>query len=244
MDIAIVGLGRLGRSLIPPLERAGHRVVQIGRDTPIPTTAVVWLTVPDLAIAQVAAQVPAAAIVLHASGATGLDVFGDRPRAGSLHPLMTFPGPELSTPDLTGVPAAIAGDPPALEAARAIARSLGMDPFIVPGDRRLYHAAAVLAGNGATILLAEASRVLAAAGVDPDRCTALLRPLALRSLEAAGTDPARALTGPIARGEQAVIDEQVSALRAAGLDDLASLHAELARLAAALRPDRHTDPTE
>ena len=40
----------------------------------------------------------------------------------------------------------MAGDPEAVEAARALARLLGMEPIEV-SDRRLYHAAAVLAGS-------------------------------------------------------------------------------------------------
>jgi len=238
VHIAIVGPGRLGRSLVPLLEGAGHAVTLVGRGARLPRTEVAWLTVPDRAIAEVARSLPAEPIALHASGATGLDVFAGRPRSGSLHPLMTFPGPEIAIPDLRGVPAAVAGDPAALEVATHLARSLGLTPFAVPGDRRLYHAAAVLAGNGATLLLAQACRALAAAGVPRDRCADLLLPLARRSLEGAAPDPARALTGPIARREHEVIDAQVRALRCAGLEDLAALHAQLAQLAEALLAER------
>ena len=78
---------------------------------------------------------------------------------------MTFPGPEIEVPELKGVAAAVDGDAEAREAAREIAGLLGMRAFEVPGDRRLYHAAAVIAGNYATVLLAEAASVLSAAGV-------------------------------------------------------------------------------
>ena len=63
--------------------------------------------------------------------------------AGSLHPLQSFPGPEVAGPPGRGVPAAVAGDPEAVSAATQIALDLGMRPFEVPGDRRLYHLAAV-----------------------------------------------------------------------------------------------------
>jgi predicted short-subunit dehydrogenase-like oxidoreductase (DUF2520 family) len=234
--IAIVGPGRLGRTLAVLLARAGHDVALVGRAAPLPDVDAVWLTVPDLAIAEVASDLPPGPIALHASGATGLEVFGGRPRSGSLHPLMTFPGPDLAIPDLRGVPAAVAGDAEAIATATALAGSLEMSPFEVPGDRRLYHAAAVLAGNGATILLAHACRALETAGVPADRCVDVLLPLALRSIAGASPEPARALTGPIARGEHPVIEAHLRALREAGLDDAAELHAAIARAGeAALR---------
>lgn len=231
MHIAILGAGRLGRSLRELLPLTGHECTLVGRGGSIPTCDVIWLTVPDLALSTVTANLPPAPVALHASGATDLSVFGDRAGVGSLHPLMTFPGPEHGLPNLSGVPAAIAGDPGGLEVARALAIDLGLDAFEVPGDRRLYHAAAVLAGNGATVLLGEACRALHAAGVPVERCAALLAPLVQRSIDHAVPSPIHALTGPIARGEDQVISAHVQALRESGLSDVAELHDMLARTA-------------
>src|SRR5690606_24106560 len=138
--------------------------------------------------------------VLHCSGALPVDILRPHQPAGSLHPLMTFPGPALGLPALDGVPAAIDGDPEALAFATALVASLGMRPLRVTGDRRLYHAAAVIAGNFATVLLAHASEALAAAGVPADQAGEALLPLALESLRSAASDPAARLTGPVARG--------------------------------------------
>jgi predicted short-subunit dehydrogenase-like oxidoreductase (DUF2520 family) len=238
MRVAIVGPGRLGRTLAALLPRAGVDAVLVGRGQELPACDVVWLTVPESALGAVAAGLPAEPVALHASGATDLAVFAGRPGSGSLHPLMTFPGPEVAIPDLAGVPAAIAGDPRALAAAVALGRALGLAVFEVPGDRRLYHAAAVLAGNGATALLALACDALEAAGVPRHRCADALIPLARASLANATPDPARALTGPVARGERAVLDGHLAALREAGLDDVAALHTAVsAACAAALRRD-------
>ena len=222
MHVAIVGPGRLGRSLHLLLGRAGVRTTLCSRSEPVPEAAeVVLLTVPDRAIAAAASAVPRGPTVLHCSGATGLDPLVGHVHAGSMHPLMTFPGPEVGLPDLTGVSAAIAGDPSALDAARWLCGELGLRPLPVPGDRRLYHAAAVLAGNFATVLMAEATRVLVEAGAPPDRAASALAPLALASIRGALPDPEAGLTGPAARGDTVTIEGHRAAL--AGLHDPALL---------------------
>lgn len=206
IDVVLVGPGRLGRTMALALTERGHRATLVGRGQPVPACAVTWLTVPDREIAAAAAAVPEGGILLHASGACDVEPLRPRRPVGSLHPLMTFPGPHLARPSLLALPAAIAGDPEAIEAARRLALALGMAPFEVPGDRRLYHASAVVAGNFATVLLAVAAELMAAAGVPAADAPALLLPLARASLEnAAAVGPARALTGPFSRGEAEVI---------------------------------------
>ena len=74
MRIGIVGLGRLGRSLRALLGANGWEIDARGRYDGWPDTPVVLLTVPDGAIASVAALLPPGPIVLHCSGACGLDV--------------------------------------------------------------------------------------------------------------------------------------------------------------------------
>jgi predicted short-subunit dehydrogenase-like oxidoreductase (DUF2520 family) len=210
--IIIVGPGRLGRSAAILLENRGYTVHLVGRGHPIPAGPLTWLTVPDQRIADAARCVPEGGIVLHASGATDLGPLRPHAPAGSLHPLMTFPGPEVALPSGV-IPAAVAGDPAAIDAARTLAVQLGFSPFIVSGDRALYHAAAVTAGNFATTLLHEASTLLAAAGVPMEDAPRLLAPLALRSLEnTAAHGAASTLTGPVARGDEAVIQRHLSAL--------------------------------
>lgn len=212
LELAIVGIGRLGGTVATALEKAGHIVHRVSGHGTIPRAPIVWLTVPDGAIRSVAERAPRGGVLLHASGASGVDVLGDHPCPGSLHPLMTFPGGQSPTPP---VPAAVAGTPPAITAATRLAQALGWSPFEVPGDRRAYHAAAVIAGNFATTLLAEAAAVLEAAGVDGGRAPALLAPLALQSLRnAARIGPVDALTGPVVRGDDAVLASHRASLQA------------------------------
>lgn len=201
------------------------------------------LCVPDRAIAEVARALDGSAPVLHCSGATDLQPLQHLPERGSLHPLMSFPGPELGLPDLAGVPAAIDGTPEALRLAEQLAFDLGLRPVRITGDRRLYHAAAVLAGNFTTVLLAQAAAALAPLGLDEAEAVALLRPLALASVQNAAPSPARALTGPAARGDLTTLQNHQRALTEHGLTEVGEVYALLARRAlslAAAGPNRST----
>jgi predicted short-subunit dehydrogenase-like oxidoreductase (DUF2520 family) len=223
MRIGIVGPGRLGRSLEVLWSRAGHDVRLTGRDQPPWEDGDAWvLTVPDRALTPLAATLQGTRRpVLHCSGVSPLDVLAPLPRRGSFHPLMTFPGPEVALPDLDGVPAAVDGiDDGVVALATGLAEDLGMAPVRVAGDRRLYHGAAVMAGNFGTVLLAIAGRVLAEAGVEPAQARGMLAPLAIASIRNAVDDPAEALTGPLARGDHDVLDGHRAALDAHGLQDL------------------------
>ena len=103
--VVIVGPGRLGRTVAGWLSEAGVSHHLVGRGETVPPAPITWLTVPDRAIAEAASSVPRGGVVLHASGATGLAPLRPHAPAGSLHPLMTFPGPELGVPDRSNLPA-------------------------------------------------------------------------------------------------------------------------------------------
>ncbi|MEL6344791.1 MAG: DUF2520 domain-containing protein [Myxococcota bacterium] len=215
-DIVLVGPGRLGRTVYSALQQAGWSVQMIGRGQAVPAHPLIWLTVPDRAIEAAARATPRGGVVLHASGATDITPLRPHQPAGSLHPLMTFPGPEVATPPMTDLPAAVAGDPDAIAQAERIAAAMGWMTFETGGDRTMYHAAAVIAGNYATTLLGVAARVLAATGVPEQQAARLLAPLALTSLKnAAEVGPQQALTGPVARGDESVIEKHLRALRRA-----------------------------
>lgn len=240
--IAIVGRGRLGRTLAPLLARAGHAVVLRAHTdaTEIRGVDTVLLCVPDGAIAAVAAAIPQGPVVAHCAGSQDLAPLAphaDGLRA-SLHPLMTFPGPDVGDVDLHGVPAAIDGGALGLAVVRGLAADLGLAPVHVAGDRRLYHAAAVMAGNFATILLLEAGRVLSRAGVEPTDAVRMLAPLAAASIRntAAAADPRSALTGPIARGDQATLDAHRSALVDQGLEPALAVFDTFVKHGAQWRP--------
>lgn len=213
MHVAILGLGRLGGSLAVLLRAARVDVVTWSRGEPLPVGAdVYWITVGDGNVAEVAAILPPDAVALHAAGAHGPELLGDRPHRGVLHPLMTFPGVAVGVPDLRGVGARVDGTPRATAAALELAGLLGLRPFHVPGDSRLYHAAASLTSGHLAALFLDAAGILTRAGVPAEEARALLLPLATESLRRVAAAGGVALTGPAARGDRATEQQHEDAL--------------------------------
>ena len=217
-SVAIVGAGRLGTALARALRAAGAEVRgPLARGAVDGADAIV-LCVPDCEIPGAAATVAGAApLVGHTSGATGLDALEPAGAAAfGLHPLQTFAGgdpPER----FRGVGCAVAGSAPhALEAAAGLAAEVGMRPFpIADADRAAYHAAASIASNFLVTLQAAAEEAAAAAGIAPVDARALLAPLVRATVENwAALGPERALTGPLARGDEATVEAQRAALAA------------------------------
>jgi predicted short-subunit dehydrogenase-like oxidoreductase (DUF2520 family) len=207
---AVIGRGRLGTALAGALRDAGVRVVgPLGRGASPAGAGLVLLCVPDGEIARAAAAVAArdGLLVGHCSGATGLGVLA--PHEGfSLHPLMSIPREGAR---FAGAGCAVAGTTPrALAAARELAARLGMVAARVEdADRAAYHAAASIASNFLVTLETAAERLAASAGVNRE----LLAPLVRATVENwAAHGGERALTGPIARGDDATVARQRAAV--------------------------------
>jgi predicted short-subunit dehydrogenase-like oxidoreductase (DUF2520 family) len=204
--VAVIGAGRLGTLLARSLTAAGIEVLgPLGRGAAPTSVKAVLLCVPDDEIAAAAALVPAGPLVGHCSGATPLDVLAPH-ECFSLHPLMTVMRGDDPV-RLHGAGAAIAGATPrALAAADALARSVGLEPVeIADEDRVAYHAAASMASNFLVTLEAAAEQLLATAGADRE----LLVPLVRATVDNwARLGPARALTGPVARGDEGTVARQ------------------------------------
>ena len=237
---AVVGAGRLGRATVAGLREAGIAVDgPLGRGARCPDADVVILAVPDAEIAHAAAAIEHRAdgpLVGHCSGATTLDVLAPH-EAFSLHPLMTVPADGPS--QLAGASAAIAGTTPhARGIAHQLALHLGLTPIdVADEDRAAYHAAASIASNFLVTLEAAAERLAADAGVD----RAALVPLVRATVENwASLGPDRALTGPIARGDQDTVNRQRQAIseRAPELLPLYDALADATRALATRNADR------
>ena len=237
--LAIVGRGRVGTALAGALRRAGYELCgPLGRGADGSGADAVLLCVPDAEIAGAAAHVLPGPLVGHCSGATGLGALTPH-EAFSLHPLMTV---TAEGADFAGAGAAIAGTTPrALGLAAELARALGMRPVeVAEADRAAYHAAASIASNFLVTLEAAAERVAGAAGVEREQ----LVPLVRATVENwARLGPERALTGPVARGDEATVARQRAAVEDVA-PDLVPLFDELVsatRALAAVR-DREAQP--
>jgi predicted short-subunit dehydrogenase-like oxidoreductase (DUF2520 family) len=205
---------------------------------------VVLVAVPDAQIARVAASLARIAgracrgkVVLHTSGALDRTALAPLGRlgafTGSLHPMQTFTG--RGAPNLTGVVFAIEGHPRARRSAAQIARELGGVPVTIEGSGKpAYHAAGALAAGHALALFEAATRILMARGFSRRRAMGALLPLTRQMLENFERHGARAAwTGPIVRGDFAVVAKHAKALRGFPLE-FAQAYAALARLSARL----------
>jgi predicted short-subunit dehydrogenase-like oxidoreductase (DUF2520 family) len=210
MRLAIVGDGRMGNALAHALRAAGVQIAgPLGRGAAPGDVQAVLLCVPDAEIAGAAAAMPQDVPLGHCSGATGLEVLARR-EAFSLHPLMTVTT-DTDAAAFAGAGAAVSGTTPEmLDLARTLAQRLAMRPIeIAPGDRAAYHAAASIASNFLITLEGAAERLAAAVGVQRED----LLPLVRASVENWGRLGAeRALTGPVARGDEATVATQRQAL--------------------------------
>jgi predicted short-subunit dehydrogenase-like oxidoreductase (DUF2520 family) len=228
---AVIGFGRLARALVPALRAAGEEVV-VGRRSPdegeltraeaVVAADWVWLTVPDDRIAAGAAGIAwrAGQLALHCSGATPLSALAPAPAAAGFHPLKLLAGDT----GLAGVHVGIEADAAHRPALEALAHALGLVPLALPSPmsaeaRAAYHAAANLAASGVLAVLAEAGSLWAAAGLEPGEALPALLPLTRGALDtAAARGLAGAVSGPIARGDAAVLARHLDALAGAGLD--------------------------
>ena len=216
MRLAIIGAGRLGTALAGVLK--ANETIQVigplshGTDLsralqPEVALDAVLLCVPDSAIAAMAAAVAPGPLVGHCSGATSLEPLTPH-EAFSLHPLMTV---TADGAEFEGATAAIDGTSDrALSTAESLARAAGMHVVRVePEDRAAYHAAASLASNFLVTLEAAAERLAATAGVDRQ----MLVPLVRATVDNWSTLGAtQALTGPVARGDEATVTRQRNAV--------------------------------
>jgi predicted short-subunit dehydrogenase-like oxidoreductase (DUF2520 family) len=234
--LAIVGHGRVGSALTIALVRAGYTVEgPLGRGADGAGADAVLLCVPDAEIAGAASRIAPGPLIGHCSGATGLQVLTPH-EAFSLHPLMTV---TAEGADFTGAGAAVAGSTPrALALAEQLAHALGMRPVeIAEADRPSYHAAASIASNFLITLEAAAERLGATVGLERDQ----LVPLVRATVENwARLGPERALTGPVARGDEATVTRQREAIAEAA-PELLELFDALVSATRALAAERELE---
>lgn len=224
-NVVIVGRGKVGRTLARALRDV--RLVS-GRSRQFDGEVFV-LAVPDAAITQVASRLAASlashslasrrrTVVVHCAGrldATPLAACAAMgAHVGVLHPLASFADAKRP-PSLVGATLVVAGDVHVVRAARRIARALASHVLVAPIHGAAYHAAAAMVAAGGASVVSAAAGVLAAHGVsraEAERALAGL--LATVAQNVASLGASRALTGPVARGDEATIEAHRRALHA------------------------------
>ncbi len=277
-----MGPGNLGRALALALRNAGYRITEIifretsgskrlaqdlarrvsatavPVDKPSLDADVIWLCVPDGAIAdlsQLLAQRRDVAwkdkVAFHSSGALAAKELAPLQRKGtgvaSVHPLMTFAaaaGNSASTQKLAGVPFAIEGDPRAARVARKIVRKLGGNAFSVKAkDKPLYHAWGAFASPLVVALLALAEQVGGAAGMGKgtagrNSARKKMEPILRQTLRNyVERGPAASFSGPLVRGDVATVRLNLRAL--ARVPGAQEVYLALARAALRTLPVRN-----
>ena len=243
LTISIVGPGNLGAALALTLASAGYvvksiavrarsseakalarkvrgRLIVLGKE-PL-DAGLVWITVPDDAIAATAQRLAPSQdwkgkLVFHSSGALTSDELAALRQRGakvaSVHPMMTFVrGP---APDMAGVAFAVEGDRAAVRAARAIVARLGGSTFpIAKQNKALYHAFGSFTSPLVVALMASLEQVAEAAGVKKRDIKRVMLPLLLQTLQNyLDRDVAAAFSGPLVRGDVATVRKHLAALK-------------------------------
>jgi predicted short-subunit dehydrogenase-like oxidoreductase (DUF2520 family) len=213
-------------------------------------TADIWMLTPlDGKIAACCSALAASGllrkggIVFHCSGALSsaeLEPAAERgAHVASVHPLKSFAEPHDAVRAFAGTWCAAEGDGAALAVLRPAFERLGARVAeIDPQSKPVYHAASVIVSNYLVALTEAGLRCYEKAGISRDTAVAMMEPLVRETVENVfklGT--VKALTGPIARGDEAVVADQFAAL-AKWDARIASVYRDLGAIAVQIARER------
>lgn len=232
---AILGAGRVGISLGLLLRRAGHKIVGCSArsaasleravkylECPSSTSYAevvsdadcVIIAVPDDQVPAVAGAVrdhlPPGTFVLHTAGSMGLDPLvplrGAGARVLAVHLLQSVPNVEVGVERIPGSWFGVTCPEELKGWAESLVATLGGKVrWVSEEDRNIYHAAAVIASN----YLVALGALIEEAGLEAEPYLPLMEGT-LRNLSELG--PARALTGPVARGDIGTVQRHLREL--------------------------------
>ena len=265
MRINLIGAGRLGQTLGHLWVQQGHELGEVLTRSAASAQAAVefmgagravthiaqmqdaelwWIATPDRDIAPCAALLSQQehlqpALVAHGSGALSSEVLRVLQNQGwqtaSAHCLMSFAQPALAVRQFKHVVCAVEG--PGAPHIHALMTDLHAQCFEIDPQHKLrYHTGAVWATNFLPVLQDTAEQLWLQSGM-PDHLIKQLRTQLLQQVvhNIITLGPQAALTGPAARGDQALVQAQAQALEVAhpiqaqAYQALSELAGELAR---------------
>jgi len=243
LEIGFIGAGTVGTALATRLSQKGARIIaassrsltsaeRLASSLPhchacsspqevADVAELIFITTPDDAIAEVANEVhwhPGESVV-HCSGAHSLDILKPANQAGanagSFHPLQTFADINQAVENLPGSTFAIEAEEPLLSTLKELTSLLdGNWIELKPGDKVVYHAAAVFACNYMVTLVELATDLWQTFGVPQKEATKALIPLlrgTVNNINNIGLPDC--LTGPISRGDLGTISKHLTVLK-------------------------------
>jgi len=203
----------------------------------------------DDAIAGCAADLAATGLagpgttVCHLSGALPsallASVAGLGAKIASVHPVKSFANPLDSVASFAGTWCGIEGDPEAVACLSNSFSAIGGKTFSVDARfKTIYHVGSVLVCNYLTALIESGVRAYCRGGLSEQIALEVMEPLVRGTLDNIfRTGTVQALTGPIARGDCAVVSRQLDALDAWN-GDLSLIYRALGRVALDLSEQR------
>lgn len=217
--------------------------------------AAVWmLTPPDAKIVPCCEALSASGllrsgdVVFHCSGSLASGEMAGATRLGarvaSVHPLKSFADAGVAAASFGGTCCAAEGDSHALAVLRAAFERIGARVTeIAPEQKTLYHAASVIACNYLVALLEISVQCYERAGIRREVALEMAQPLVRETVDNVfrmGT--AAALTGPIARGDDAVVAKHLAVL-GGWSPDIGDLYRQLGAVALEIaRAQGEADP--
>ena len=180
----------------------------------------VFITTPDDSIPTVASELTwrPEQNVVHCSGAASIDILDPAKKSGamvgSFHPCQAFASVDQAIKNLPGSTFAIEAQGPLLDILKEMASTIGCDWIVLkPGNKALYHAAAVFASNYFVTLLKVATDLFQNFDIPTAQSTKVLMPLIQGNIKNINTiGLPSCLTGPIARGDVSTIEKHIYAL--------------------------------
>ena len=241
--VGFIGAGKVGTALATKLFEGGYPVVAVANkdiraseqladlvpgchvfktaQDVAKTADHVFITTPDDFIIKVASELTwrPEQNVVHCSGAASIDILEPAKKSGamvgSFHPCQAFASIDQAIKNLPGSTFAIEAQGSLLDILKEMASTIGCDWIVLkPGNKALYHAAAVFASNYFVTLLKVATDLFQNFDVPASQSTKVLMPLIqgnIKNINSIGLP--RCLTGPLARGDVSTIEKHIFALK-------------------------------
>ena len=240
--MAVVGVASRSRASAKKLAARIPECSALDSQQAVDTAELVFITIPDDAIAAVTASLRwrAGMSVVHCSGATEIAALAPAAvagaRIGGFHPIQAFTDPEAALASLPGCTVSIetgeeqsADSAPLQVSLEALAAAIGCRTIRLPaGCRARYHASGGYASQFVNVLMREATTIWQSFGVSEEEAIRALLPLlkgTVAAIENAGI--AKGMPGPVSRGDIGTIQRHVADLAAVSPETL-TLYRELA----------------